>query len=100
MLSNCFQNLRKNDRQKCNLYQGKQEGQKKRKLLSTTTSDPVTLIKSSRGESMSNHSTRDAIKGVNYFELNEGLSLPRSKKGHGKQPQYNIVSALRYPSET
>ena len=37
---------------------------------------------------------------MNYFELNEGLSPPQTKKGHGKQPQFDIVSALREPSET
>ena len=39
-------------------------------------------------------------QGVNYSELNEGLSPARKKKDQGTQPQYDIVSALREPSET
>ena len=48
----------------------------------------------------SNRPSRNASKGVNYFELNEGLSPPRKEKGQGTQPQFDIVSALREPSET
>ena len=48
----------------------------------------------------SNQPTRDASKGVNYFELNEGLSPPRRKKSQGTQPHFDIVTALREPLET
>ena len=57
-------------------------GSEKRKLLSINTCASTTPPnKSTRGTHTSNHPTRDASKGVNYFELNEGLSPPpRPKK--------------------
>ena len=74
-------------------------GSEKRKLLALNTSMTPTPPKPTRHMRTSNRPTRDASKGVNYFELNEGLSPPGTKKGHGKQPQFDIVSALREPSE-
>ena len=55
-------------------------GSEKRKLLSVTTSVTTTPPKLNRGMRTSNRPTRDASKGVNYFELNEGLPPPRPKK--------------------
>ena len=53
----------------------------KRKLLSINTCATTTPPnKSTRGMSTSHCPSRDSSKGVNYFELNEGLSTPGSKK--------------------
>ena len=41
--------------------------------------DDPNITKTSRGKCTSTRPTRDASKGVNYLELNEGLSPPRTK---------------------
>ena len=55
-------------------------GSEKRKLLSVNTSVTPTPPKPTRGMCTSNQPTRDASKGVNYFELNEGLPPPNQKR--------------------
>ena len=59
-----------------------------------------TIPTPTRRACISNRPSSNASKGVNYFELNEGLSPPRKKKDQGMQPQFDIVSTLREPSET